>query len=138
MFFCLTVGPPCPSICLRRKKKGTVTKSHKGKKANAERSVGECYQWKAISLYSEGDSCSFCHELASGYRCGRDQKNNRPLLHLKRRHRLTGKYPPKVQVAEVKALLGREAENRAKILSEESVRIHHVICGTLPCVTIQV
>ena len=42
--------------------------------------------------------------------------------------------PPKAQVVEEKALLGREAENRAKILWEESVRIRHVICGTLPCV----
>ena len=67
---------------------------------------------------------------------GGDEENNRPLLPLKRRHRLTGRYPPKVQVAEVKALLGREAENRAKTLLEESVRIRHVICGTCPCVTI--
>ena len=33
-----------------------------------------------------------------------------------------GKHHPKVLVVEEKALLGREAENRAKILSEESVR----------------
>ena len=36
-----------------------------------------------------------------------DDKNNRPLLLLKRRHRLTGKYPPKVQVVEEKGLSSR-------------------------------
>ena len=66
----------------------------------------------------------------------RDKKDRRLLLHKKRRHRLTGRYPPIVQVLEVKALLGREAELRAKILLEGNVRIRHVICGTLPCVSI--
>ena len=32
----------------------------------------------------------------------------------------------------MKALLGRETEYRAKIFLQESVRIRHVICGTLP------
>ena len=63
----------------------------------------------------------------------KDEKNNRPLPLLKRRHRLTGKYPAKV--VEEKALLGREAEHSAKILLEESARIRHAICGTLPLVT---
>ena len=33
----------------------TVSKSHKRKKANAGRRVGECYQWKAIGQCSKGD-----------------------------------------------------------------------------------
>ena len=36
----------------------------------------------------------------------------------------------------VKAFLGREAEHHAQIFLEESARIRHVTCGTLPCVTI--
>ena len=64
---------------------------------------------------------------------GGDEKNSRPLQPLKRRHRLTGRYPPKVQAAKVKALLGREAEYRAKIFKEESVRVRHVTCGTFSC-----
>ena len=49
--------------------RGTVTKSHKGKKANAERREGECFRWKANGQCSRGDSCSFRHEPASGNRC---------------------------------------------------------------------
>ena len=64
-----------------------------------------------------------------------DEKNNRPLQRLKRRHRLT-LYSPKVQAVKVKALLGREAEYHAKIFLDESARIRHVTCGTLPCVAI--
>ena len=45
----------------------------------------------------------------------RDKKDNRPLLHQKRRHRLTGRYPQKVQEAEEKVLLEKEAELRANI-----------------------
>ena len=47
-----------------------VTKSQKGKKAYVERNVEECFQWKAHGQCSEGDSCSFSHELASGNRGG--------------------------------------------------------------------
>ena len=65
-----------------------------------------------------------------------DEKNIRPLQRLKRRHRLTGRYPSKVQAVKVKAFLGREAEHHAQIFLEESARIRHVTCGTLPCVTI--
>ena len=65
-----------------------------------------------------------------------DEKNNRPLQRLKRRHRLTGRYPPKVQAVKVKAFLGREAEYHAMIFIEESVRVRLVTCGTLPCVAI--
>ena len=68
---------------------------------------------------------------------GVTKRNNRPSPALKRRHRLTGRYPSKVQAVNVKALLGREAEYRAKIFREESARIRHVTCGT-PCVTITI
>ena len=82
---------------------GTVTKSHKGKKANAERRVGDCYQWKANGQCSKGDSCSFRHEPATGNRCavGREEQSSSPAP--KRRRRLTRRYPLKVQAVEVKA-----------------------------------
>ena len=60
------------------------------------------------------------------------KKDNRLLLHQKRRHRLTG-YSQKVQAAEERALVGREERFRAEISSGESVRIRH---GILPCVSI--
>ena len=115
--------------------RGTVTKSHKGKKANAERRVGESYQWKANGQCSKGDSCSFSHDPASGNRRDQRRKEQSSSLAPEAKAQTDGKIPPKVQQVEVKALLGREAENRSKILLKESVRIRHVICGTLPCVT---
>ena len=47
--------------------RGVVTKSQKRKKkANVERKVGDCYQWKANGQCLKGDSCSFGHDPASG------------------------------------------------------------------------
>ena len=45
----------------------------------------------------------------------RDTKNNRPLLHPKRRHGLTERNHQKVQVSEEKVLLEQEAEFLAYI-----------------------
>ena len=59
-----------------------------------------------------------------------DKKEKRPLLHQKRRQRLTERYPQKVQASGVKVLLEQEAELRADISLGESVRIRHVIFGT--------
>ena len=101
-----------------------------------ERRVGECYQWRAIGQYSKGGSCSFSHHGASENGCDeRQKKDNRLLLHQKRKHRLTERYPQKVQVAEGK-VLEQEAGFRSEITSGESVRALHVIFGTLPCVSI--
>ena len=52
----------------------------------------------------------------------RDEKDNRPLLHQKRRHRLTERYSQKVQAAPGESLSGtREAGFRADISLGESV-----------------
>ena len=40
---------------------GVLVTSHKGRKVNVERKVGESCQWKATGQYSRGDSCSFIH-----------------------------------------------------------------------------
>ena len=39
--------------------RGSVTKSQKGKNANVERKVGECFRCRAHGQCSTGDSCSF-------------------------------------------------------------------------------
>ena len=52
----------------------------------------------------------------------RDKKDNRPLLHQKRRQRLTGRYPQKVQAADERALLGQGEKFRAEISIRESAR----------------
>ena len=67
------------------------------RKASVDRKVGECYQWKASGQCSTGDSCSFSHDPASETDAIRDKKNNRPLLHQKRRHRLTERHPEEIQ-----------------------------------------
>ena len=97
--------------------RGAATKSQKGSNVNAERRVGECHQWKAIGQCSKGDSCSFSHDRASGNRCDQRQECNRPLLHQKRRHRLTGRNHQKVQASEGTVPLEKEAELRADISS---------------------
>ena len=42
--------------------RGSVTKSHEGKKAYVMRKVGECFHQKAHGQCSKGDSCSFSHD----------------------------------------------------------------------------
>ena len=46
--------------------RGAVAKSQKGKKASAERKVGESYKWEVSGQCSKGDSCSFRQDPASG------------------------------------------------------------------------
>ena len=65
-----------------------------------------------------------------------DRKYNRALLLQMRSHRLTEENPRKVLVPEEKARLEEKAERRAKNSSNESVRTHRVIVGTLPYVKI--
>ena len=40
---------------------GVLVNGHKGKNLSVERSVGECYRWKAIGQCPRGDSCSNSH-----------------------------------------------------------------------------
>ena len=51
----------------------------------------------------------------------RDEKDTRPLVHQKRRHRLTGRFPEKAQAAEERAfltvrLMGSPAKSRRKVV----------------------
>ena len=58
--------------------RGAVTKSQKGKKAYIQRTVGECFQWKAHGQCSKGDSCSFSHDrLIQGDFCGGQRRKGR-------------------------------------------------------------
>ena len=58
--------------------RGSVTKSQKGKKANVEKEVGECFQWKAHGEYSKGDSCSFSNvRLVQGDLYGGQRRKGR-------------------------------------------------------------
>ena len=70
--------------------RGAVTKSQ-----NAERKVGECYQWKATGQGSKGDSCSFRHEPASGTRCAGRQEGQSSSLAPKAKAQTDGKTPSK-------------------------------------------
>ena len=54
--------------------RGSVTKSQKGKKANVERKVGECFQWKTHGQCSKGDSCSFSNDRRAPANSGKCQK----------------------------------------------------------------
>ena len=109
--------------------RGVVTKSQKGRKACAERKVGECCWWKAIGQCSN----SFMIERLETDAVI-DEKDNRPLLHQKRRHGRTERNHQKA--AEEKVLLEHEADLRAHISLGESARTRHVVIGTSPCVSI--
>ena len=63
----------------------------------------------------------------------RKEKDNRPLLHLIQRQRLTGKNPSTDQVAEVRAFGQKGADSRAEI---KIVISSHVLAGSLPNVRV--
>ena len=67
----------------------------KGRKASAERKVGECYQWKAHGHCSKGDSCSFRHDPASGNRCDQSQEGQPSSPAPKVKAQTDGKRPSK-------------------------------------------
>ena len=56
----------------------------------------------------------------------RGKNDNRPLLHQKRRHRLTERFPQKVHAAEEKVLLDQEVRFRAEISLQESSRMRNL------------
>ena len=58
----------------------------------------------------------------------RDEKDSRPLLHQKRWHRLTGKFPQQVQAAEGKFLVEQEVRFRADICIGGSNYWHPPVC----------
>ena len=68
------------------KKKGAALTS-------VDRKVGECYRWKAIGQCSEGDSCSFSHDRASGNRCDQRQEGQSSCPAPKAKAQTDGKIP---------------------------------------------
>ena len=101
-----------------------------------ERKVGEGYQWKAIGHCSKGDSCSFSHDGVSGNRCGhRQKKDNRLLMHQKRRHKLTETIK-RFRHQRRRFFRNRRPKCVLKFPSGESVQIRRVIIGIFVCVQV--
>ena len=116
--------------------RGAVTKSQKGRKASAERKVGECYQWKAIGQCSKGDSCSFSHDPACGNRCDQRREGQSSSLAPKAQAQTDGKIPSEGSGSGGESPSGTRGKIPCRNFLWESVRIRHVIFGTLPCVSI--
>ena len=111
--------------------RGAVIKSQQGQKANVERKVEECFQWKAHGQYSKGDSCSFSRDRLVQETCTmvRDEKDDRLLPHQNRRERKILK--KKHQATEKKALQTKRTKFRAVT---QILKTRHVNFGILPCV----
>ena len=74
-------------VCVDR---GAVTKSQKGKKANAERRVGACFQRKHLeNVWKETHVVSFMNQPLETV--SQVMRDNRPLPHQIRRPRLTAR-----------------------------------------------
>ena len=97
--------------------------------------MGESGQWKAIRQRSQGDACSFSHDPASGNRRDQSQEGLSSSVALKGKAHTYGKIPSKSS-GRRRAFQEQEERFPAEISTGESVRIRHVIFGTLPCVTI--
>ena len=78
-----------------------VIQSQKGKKANVERKVEDCFQWKARGQCSKGDSYGFpaiTQQPLATVAKARDETDDRLLPHPIRRQRLTVKKAPEMKV----------------------------------------
>ena len=83
----------------------------KGMKAKVERKVGECFQWKAHGQCSEGDSCSFSHDIQAPGNSGKGQirkgRSSSPASHSKAKQTARDKNPHRDQAANRKTHLIR-------------------------------
>ena len=105
---------------------GAATKSQKGKKAYVDRKVRECFQWKSHGQCSEGDSCSFSHEQASGNRGGgqrRKGQSSSPAPNSKAKTDGEGEKTQKNQAPEMKS----SSDKRSKIPCRYRKIIRHVV-----------
>ena len=75
--------------------RGKVTKSQKKEEPGRKGRWETAYHWKATGQCSKGDSVVSVMIPRLETDAIRDKKDNRPLLHQKRRHRLTGRHPQK-------------------------------------------
>ena len=140
--------------------RGAVTKSQNGRKGYVERKVGDCYQWKAHGQCLKGDSCSFSYDPASGNGCEAQRRKGPSSSPAPNSNVQAERYPPKVHekddrllphpIRSQNGLTARsknphrgQAINRATRettvkfhADSNSVKIRHVIVGTLPCVKI--
>ena len=110
-------------------------------KAYVERTVGECYQWKAHGQCSKGDSCSISHHTQAPGNWRRsearakDEKSDRLLPHpIRSKNRLTArnKNPHRYQAKKTKAIWTRVKCHAVS----NSVKKGHVSSGILSCVRI--
>ena len=105
-----------------RVERGGVTKSQKKRRKSQRAWIG---RWENAISDKQLDSVQKeTHVVSVMIQCLekdaiRDKKDNRPLLHQKRRHRPTDRYPRKVQAAEGRVFLEQEAGFRAEISSGE-------------------
>ena len=120
--------------------RGSVTESRNGKKAYVERTVGECFQWKAHGQCSKGDTQSQSwHNSLWKLARARDKKgrSSSPASHSKAKQtdwRRATKNPQTNQARKRKALQIEGARFHADTEFEKN---RHVSFGTLPCVRIR-
>ena len=113
--------------------RGSVTTSQKGKKAIAERKVGNCFRWKAHGHCSKGDSCSFRqNRQAQGDLYGGQRRKGRSSSHAPNSKAKTD------EGWEKSSHKGREessSDKRSEILCcYKNCKTRHVDFGILPCV----
>ena len=102
-----------------RVERGAATKSQKGRKDSVDHGRKGTHAVSVMMDHLETDAI-------------RDKKRQSSSLAPKAQTQTDEKIPSKVQEAEERAPLEPEERFRAEISPGESVRIRHVICGTLP------
>ena len=106
---------------------------NQGTKQREQRSLGDCWQWKANGQCSKGDNCSFRHDM------NKRAKSTQPNPYPRSSTQQSGEMyrEPEVPEAEVPAV--ERLDGRARITSKELVPIHSVkngilqnACSTIP------
>ena len=116
--------------------RGAVIKSEKGRKASAERKVGEWYLWKAIGQRAKGDSCSFVRDPASGNRRDQRQEGQSSSLAPKAKAQTDGKKPSKSSGRREEKPSGTRVTIPCRHFFRRKGTNTSCKIGTLPCVSI--
>ena len=103
-----------------------VVKNQRDKNSVNQRSLGDCWQWKANGQCSKGDNCSSPHDKDK--RAKSTQPNPSPSSSTRQNE---GNASENQKVLEAEAQVGKWLDCRARITPKELAELHSVKSGTL-------
>ena len=98
---------------------------NQGTKQRGQRNLGDCWQWKSNGQFSEGDNCSFRHDM------NKRGKSTQPNPSPRSSAQQNVKNASRTRSPRGRSPMGERLDCRANITSKELARIHCVTNGIL-------